>query len=149
MVKTLMLATFMAFAVSACGIYGGAGEPATRAAASRPPVAPNSGTTVSVVLSASQVALVREYFDTDRRSRGAHGNGRGRNGGLPPGIARNLQRGKTLPPGIARQTLPRELVVKLPATPTGIEYLVVAGKLLLVETATEIVRTVLLETVFG
>jgi hypothetical protein len=37
----------------------------------------------------------------------------------------------------------------LPRPPAGFEYIVVAGKLLLVEIATQLVRQILLETVFG
>lgn len=76
------------------------------------------------------------------------GNGLGRGGGLPPGIAKNLQRGKPLPPGIAKQYLPHDLLVRLPHPGDGLEYLVVAGKLLLVEMATQVVREVLLDAVF-
>jgi hypothetical protein len=87
---------------------------------------------------------VRAYYDGHSR-----GNGRGRNGGLPPGIEKNLARGKPLPPGIAKQHLPADLVVQISAPPRGMEYVVVAGKLLLVEVATQIVREILLEAVFG
>jgi hypothetical protein len=68
---------------------------------------------------------------------------------LPPGIEKNLARGKPLPPGIAKQHLPSDLLVQLPVAPRGLEYVVVAGKLLLVEVATQMVREVLLEAVFG
>ena len=40
---------------------------------------------------------------------------------LPPGIARNLARGKALPPGIAKRRLPAELVARLPAR-EGVEF---------------------------
>lgn len=33
---------------------------------------------------------------------------------LPPGIAKNLQRGKALPPGIAKQQVPAALIEHLP-----------------------------------
>ncbi len=39
---------------------------------------------------------------------------------LPPGIAKNLQRGKPLPPGIAKRQLPAPLLAHLPAR-TGAE----------------------------
>ena len=66
---------------------------------------------------------------------------------MPPGIEKNLSRGKALPPGIAKQYLPAYLVDTLPVLPTGLEYLVAAGKLLLVEAATQIIRDVLLDSV--
>jgi hypothetical protein len=105
---------------------------------------------VSVTLSTDQAAAVRAYYGQSSSGRGHdRGRGRGRNGSLPPGIARNLERGKALPPGIAKQALPQQLAVTLPRPADGLEYLVVAGKLLLVETATQIVHQVLLDSVFG
>ena len=98
------------------------------------------------VLTAEDAALIRAYYGSqDHRG----GKGRGRGGALPPGIAKNLARGKPLPPGIAKQYLPSELLRSLPPAGQGLEYVMVAGKLLLVEAATQIVREVLLETVFG
>ena len=101
---------------------------------------------VSVTLSAEQTATVRAWYG---QSASGNGNGRGRGGGLPPGIARNLERGKPLPPGIAKQYLPQNVIVQLPSPGTGLEYIVVAGKLLLVEAATQIVRQVLLDSLFA
>jgi hypothetical protein len=96
-------------------------------------------------LTAEDAAFVRAYYGQDS----GRGNGRGRSGGLPPGIAKNLERGKPLPPGIAKQYLPTDLIRRLPPLDRGLEYVVVAGKLLLVEAATQVVRQVLLEAVFG
>ena len=62
---------------------------------------------------------------------------------LPPGIARNLLRGKPLPPGIAKQALPAGLARVLPAPPKGYERVIVAGKVLLVEIATQVIHDVL------
>jgi hypothetical protein len=101
---------------------------------------------VSVTLSAEQSAAVRAWYG---QSATGNGNGRGRSGGLPPGIARNLERGKPLPPGIAKQYLPQNVLVKLPSPGNGLEYIVVAGKLLLVEAATQIVRQVLMDSLFA
>jgi hypothetical protein len=67
---------------------------------------------------------------------------------LPRGIAKNLARGKPLPPGIAKQPLAPGLVAQLPAPPAGHERLVVAGKILLVEIATQTVRDVLDDVLF-
>ena len=67
---------------------------------------------------------------------------------LPPGIARNLARGKPLPPGIARQSLPGDLVRQLPAVRSGYERIVVDGRVLLVETATQMIHDVLMDAMF-
>lgn len=60
--------------------------------------------------------------------------------GLPPGIAKNLERGKTLPAGIARKQLPAALQAKLPAAPAGHERVIVNGRVLLVDIATGVIR---------
>jgi hypothetical protein len=102
--------------------------------------------TSAASFTAQDAALVRAYYGG--QSNGP-GHGRGRNGGPPPGIEKNLARGKPLPPGIAKQYLPSDLLVQLSPVPKGMEYVVVAGKLLLVEVATQVVREILLEAVFG
>ncbi|HEU4619895.1 MAG TPA: hypothetical protein VFV10_17785 [Gammaproteobacteria bacterium] len=76
----------------------------------------------------------------------AHKHGRGR-GDLPPGIAKNLARGKPLPPGIAMQTLPPDLVERLPPAPAGCERIVVDGKVVLVDAATRVVHDILADAV--
>ena len=73
---------------------------------------------------------------------------RGKNSGsLPPGIAKNLERGKPLPPGIAKQYLPDSLVHLLPAPPRGFERIVIDGKVLLVEVATRVIHDILTDVV--
>jgi hypothetical protein len=66
---------------------------------------------------------------------------------LPPGIAKNLARGKPLPPGIAKRALPGELLVKLPPVADGYERIIVAGKILLVEIATQVVHDILVDVI--
>lgn len=81
-----------------------------------------------------------------------HGHGwKSREGGLPPGIAKNLARGKPLPPGIAKQMrpLPPELVRELPPPPQGYERVVVDGKILLVNATTQIVSDVIANVILG
>ena len=70
-------------------------------------------------------------------------------GKLPPGIAKNLQRGKPLPPGIAKQVLPSGLIAQLPPPPKGFERIEVAGKVLLVEIATQVIHDVLEDIILG
>lgn len=64
--------------------------------------------------------------------------------GLPPGIARNLARGKPLPPGIAKRYLPPDLRTKLPEY-SGYEILVADRNILLVSVATGIITDILLD----
>jgi Ni/Co efflux regulator RcnB len=59
---------------------------------------------------------------------------------MPPGMAQRLARGKALPPGIAKTRLPDDLAKKLPPAPAGHEVVLVEGRVVLIETATQIVR---------
>ena len=51
---------------------------------------------------------------------------------LPPGIARNLARGKPLPPGIAKRSLPEALLVELPVR-SGFEVTIFGDRIVLLE----------------
>ena len=66
---------------------------------------------------------------------------------LPPGIRRRLERGKPLPPGIAKQHLPDGLIRTLPAPPKGYERVIVDGRVLLVEIATQVIHDVLMDVI--
>jgi hypothetical protein len=44
---------------------------------------------------------------------------------LPPGIAKNVARGKRLPPGIAKRGVPRDVLVLLPAPQPGVTFAIV------------------------
>ena len=61
---------------------------------------------------------------------------------LPPGIAKNLVRGKTLPPGIAKKYPPNAMLGQLPYHP-GYEWRVAGSDLILVAIGTAIVADVL------
>ena len=61
---------------------------------------------------------------------------------LPPGIAKNLARGKPLPPGIARKMVPGNMLGKLPVHP-GYEWRVAGADLILVSVGTAVVADVL------
>lgn len=61
---------------------------------------------------------------------------------LPPGIKKNLARGKPLPPGIARKPVPSGMLSRLPHH-AGYEWRVAGADLILVAIATGIVADVL------
>ena len=61
---------------------------------------------------------------------------------LPPGIAKNLARGKPLPPGIAKKIVPGPLLGQLPQHP-GYEWHVAGTDLILVAIGTAIVADIL------
>lgn len=100
---------------------------------------------VDVHFSTSEISIIRAYYEEHR-----DGNKPARKGArqLPPGIAKNLGRGKPLPPGIAKQYLPGDLIARLPPVPRGFERLVIGGKVLLVEAGTQIIHDVLTDIVF-
>jgi hypothetical protein len=103
-----------------------------------------AGVSVTVVFSHDEAATIRAYYESTV-SQTAHGkNHKGRKS-LPPGIAKNLQRGKPLPPGIAKRALPQDLLVGLPTVRHGYERVIVDGKVLLVEVATQIIHDVLVD----
>ncbi|KCB48033.1 anti-virulence regulator CigR family protein [Bordetella hinzii] len=62
---------------------------------------------------------------------------------LPPGIRKNLARGKPLPPGIAKKMVPGPMLARLPAYP-GYEWRIAGSDLVLVAIATAVVADVLL-----
>ncbi len=111
---------------------------------------------VHVVFSDGEIETIRAYYHSSTGGLSSHGGmgnagmgmGNGRSaGGLPPGIARNLERGKPLPPGIAKQFLPQALTVSLPPVPDGYERLVLAGRVLLVEVATRVIVDVITDVI--
>lgn len=61
----------------------------------------------------------------------------------PPGIRKNLARGKPLPPGIAKKMVPGPMLARLPAYP-GYEWRIAGSDLVLVAIATAVVADVLL-----
>ena len=105
---------------------------------------------LSVVFSDDEIRIIRAYYH-DHVITQDHAVTQGHKGkkshGLPPGIVKNLQRGKPLPPGIAKQYLPQGLHEVLPAPPSGYERIIVDGKVLLVEIATRVIHDVLADVV--
>ncbi|WP_449219750.1 anti-virulence regulator CigR family protein [Tistrella mobilis] len=61
---------------------------------------------------------------------------------LPPGIARNLARGKPLPPGIAKKRLPPPLYDRLPRR-EGYEWIQAGRDILLIAAATGVIVDIL------
>lgn len=100
---------------------------------------------VDIAFSSDEIRIIRAYYE-HHHGGSKPGKKKGR-GELPPGIAKNLARGKSLPPGIAKQVLPGELIGRLPPVHDGYERIIVDGKVLLVEVATQVVRDILTEIV--
>jgi len=99
---------------------------------------------VSVVFTDNEISVIRAYYRDHTANNSNKGKGNGKGGqSLPPGIAKNLQKGKPLPPGIAKQVLPTSLIDLLPPPPRGYERVAIDGKVLLVEIATQVIHDVL------
>jgi hypothetical protein len=70
---------------------------------------------VTVVFRESDRVTFHDYFATHRMTAQA----------LPPGIAKNLARGKPLPPGIAKRALPADLLVVGPRVSRDVSFAIV------------------------
>ena len=101
---------------------------------------------VKVTFSDGDIAIIGAWY-RDQEHMQSHGNGGKKAKGLPPGIAKNLARGKPLPSGIAKKYLPDGLRQMLPAPPHGYERLIVDGKVLLVEIATHVIHDILVDVI--
>lgn len=105
---------------------------------------------IDVVFSDNDARIIRAWYrDHGGDHVGYHSPKAKGKKSLPPGIAKNLQRGKPLPPGIAKQALPSGLDELLGPPPRGYERLELAGKILLVEVATRVIHDVLEDLVLG
>ncbi|MEJ2299726.1 MAG: hypothetical protein P8X94_14770 [Woeseiaceae bacterium] len=101
---------------------------------------------VGVEFSDDEVRIISAWYREHGSQSERKGHGK-KPRGLPPGIARNLARGKSLPPGIARQHLPDGLISVLPPPRSGYERVVVDGRVLLVEIATQVIHDVLTDAI--
>ena len=81
--------------------------------------------------SEAEIKIIREYFSVGSRKPES----------LPPGIAKNLARGKPMPPGIAKKQVPDDLIILLPARP-GARWLIAGDVVLLVDAGDLIVDLV-------
>ena len=111
------------------------------------PVSAALHVSATAVFTTDDIQIIRDYYQTSAYA--GNGKAKGKSKGLPPGIAKNLQRGKALPPGIAKRALPHDLQLRLSPAPAGYDRYVVAGKVLLVELGTQIVRDILTDIAFG
>ena len=84
---------------------GKGGKPEARTSAASAP-------SVTVVFRDTDQATFREYFRRNRITATA----------LPPGIAKNLARGKPLPPGIAKRAVPPALLSQGPKVAPDITF---------------------------
>ena len=123
-----MSKSFRRLLIAAC--FAGAAAPAqAQRPDNKPPKANPKNTkaqptvTVRVVFHDSDRGVFREYYSAHRDAVKP----------LPPGIAKNLARGKPLPPGIARTRVPDALLVKLPWRPPGYTVFLFGDRIVLLD----------------
>lgn len=94
-----------------------------------------TASTTSLITAGITAAIARQYaLDSGVKS--------GSYKPLPPGIQKNLARGKPLPPGIAKKHAPSSMLGRLPQHP-GYEWQMAGTDLVLVQIGTAIVADVL------
>jgi len=109
----------------------------------------------NAVFSEVEKSLIREFFGKQATTSGkvkfkkgkkvkvkSKGRG-GRGGGLPPGLAKQLQRNGTLPPGLAKKQLPPGLSGLLPPPPPGTARYAVNNDVVLIQKATGLILDIL------
>ena len=88
----------------------------------------------SVVFSKDEISIITDYYQHHRGDADAGKD--------------KKNKGKPLPPGIAKQQLPSDLIRRLPPVNPGYERVVVDGRVLLVEIATQVIHDVLMDAVY-
>ena len=104
-------------------------------------------TSISATYSKGEISIIAQWYSEHPTTSVRGSGGKKKPKGLPPGIAKNLARGKPLPPGISKQVLPQGLIALLPPAPHGFERMVVDGKVLLVEVATRVIHDILVDVI--
>ena len=80
---------------------------------------PDAKSSPEVIFNRGDHDTFRDYFRTHRITAEA----------LPPGIAKNVARGKALPPGIAKKALPADLVLTLgPRVQPGVTFAIAGDR---------------------
>jgi Ni/Co efflux regulator RcnB len=118
---------------------------------------------VHILFTETEKKVIREYFEdtgyggyteeTQESSESGGKKGKKSKKGMPPGLAkrkelppglqRQLERNGTLPPGLQKKALPSDLQTRLPREQRGYERVIVDTDVLLVETATGVIRDII------
>ncbi len=130
-------------------LWACAGEAAAPKSPSFSGFASDRQNSAEVVFTRHEIKVIRAYYRTHAEDAEPDERYESRSGQLPPGIAKKLRRGGKMPPGIARRALPEDLEYRLPPVEEGYERVIVDGRILLIEIATQIVRDVLSEAILG
>ena len=116
-----------------------------------------------VVFEEAERRVIKEYYDrvpgakaTNEQDEDKSAKGKGRDNGLPPGLAKRDQlplglakRGNRLPPDLMKSDLPPELEASLPKLPNNVERVVVDTDVLLVQKGTDLILDVIERIITG
>ncbi len=90
------------------------------------------------------VDVLKSHYAGKHRGKSKHTPpGHAKKGGYPPGIAKQLQRGKGLPPGLDREPLPADLERQLTPLPRGYVRIRVGADLVIMHSDTRVVVDIL------
>lgn len=146
--------------VFSLGVLLAASNPAFASSSAAEQIAKDA---LEIVFTETEKALIREYFgEGAAETPEAHSGKKGKKGkkdkkGMPPGLAKKesfppglqkqLDKNGALPPGLQKKALPSDLQSRLPPAPKGYERVIVDANVLLVESATGVVRDVIRDVV--
>ena len=112
MPKVRSLVVVMLAAGLSSGLVGAQGRSGGRGQGGQ---SETTGASVTAVFRAGDQATFRDYFRTHRIAAEP----------LPPGIAKNVARGKALPPGIAKRVVPADLLALGPKVGKDVSFAIV------------------------
>ena len=115
-IAAALMLVALATSANAQGQGQGRGKPAAGVSQASPVKAKGRGTD-------AEYRIIRDYYSVESRKPKS----------LPPGIAKNLARGKPLPPGIAKTRVPDDLIRRLPVRTGGTRWLIAGDRVLLVD----------------
>jgi Ni/Co efflux regulator RcnB len=108
----------------------------------------------AVLMTAAEKRIIAGYFQRQYGVwRATRGVGKATHGALPPGLAKKgtlspglaaqLERNGRLPPGVTKHELPDDLLAQLQPRPAGYEFIVVDDRVLLIQSATDLILDIL------
>jgi hypothetical protein len=126
----------------------------TMAALSSRAATPSLAQADAVLLTDAEKGIIGRYFQrqydlwlaTRAAGKSTHGAlppGLAKKGTLSPGLAGQLQRNGTLPTGVTKHELPDDLLAQLQPRPAEYEFIVVDDRVLLIQTATNLILDML------
>lgn len=141
----------LAFGVSVAPLSAISGQPTLPGANGYVAEQPNLA---DIVISTVEQRIIRDYYARSYSEWEAQGGktknkqkglppGLAKKGTLPPGLQKQLARNGHLPTGLEKRYLPNDLLVQLQPRPPGYEFLIADDRILLVQSATNVILDML------